>query len=176
MSGRIEPDKLACFQNPLLGPDAWTEVEKKRPTGEGIKAALICRFSCQVRDRCPFGERGTEIIANGGGWFTNGGKFIKPPANMLESNQAAAYIGIPSSYLVRVIRETGIKRFKGPSHLTYLLLEDVERLADTHGPRHGTVLCYNLHLLRGQVPCKECTTAKEGVEVSGARVLRRGVR
>lgn len=173
----ISHHRPACYQNPLLGPDAWAMVEKRRPVKDGAKASLICRFSCQLRNACPFGEdKGAEIIANGGGWFTTEGKFIKPPEDMLETNQAAAYVGVTHEQFLAILRGWGTPRTRGPGYVTFVPLKEVQRIAETHGPGHGTVLCYNQHLLRGEVPCYRCTAAKEVVEATGARVLRRGVR
>lgn len=101
---RHHSSRTACYENPILGPDAWADVENKRPVRDGAKASLICRFACAVRHECPFGERGTEIIANGGGWFGADGKFIKPPDDMLEVNQAAAYVGLQLDYFQSLIR------------------------------------------------------------------------
>lgn len=168
MRYREDDSNYACADHETLSPDAWTQVHHKRPIGEGAKAAIVCQFAC--RAKCPFGDQGNEIIANGG-WFTANGTFIKPPDNMLESHQAAAYLGLDTDYLKVVIRNLGIKTVRGPSLTTYIPLSDVLRIAERHGPRHGTLARYNLHVIRGEVPCVYCTGAKSSKEMQSAGVL-----
>lgn len=169
--------QVACVNNPVLGMDAWSEVDKYYPAGDGAKASIACRFACPLKNDCPFGEQGTGIVANGGGWFTHRGVFIKPPNEFMEMNQAAAYIGITTTYLEVLVRALGIQRTKSPlsTFVTYIRFEDVEMLAENHGPRHGSGARYDLHLLRGEVPCKKCRAVRH-VEVKDAGVLRRRVR
>lgn len=166
----------ACFQHPMLGRDAWHQVHARHPINDGAKASLVCQFACTIRDQCPFmvwGE-GSETIA-GGGWFTARGQFVKPPDGMLEMHQAAAYVGVKFEYFYMIVREAGIKPTRGPSSLYYMHMTDVEFLAANHGPKHGSGPRYDLHLLRGEVPCTQCRVARR-MEVQDASVLRRGVR
>lgn len=169
--------QVGCVNNPVLGMDAWSEVDKYYPAGEGAKASIVCRFACPLSNACPFGEEGTSIIANGGGWFTNRGVFIKPSDDLMEVHQAAAYIGITPIYFEVLARALGLQRIKSPlsSFVNLVRFEDVEMLAESHGPRHGSGARYDLHLLRGEVPCKKCRAARR-VEVKNAGVLRRRVR
>lgn len=175
MTQYLDSSEMACHQNPVLGPDAWNHVRNNHPVGDGARAALVCRFACRIRDRCPFGEEnGVEAIA-GKGWFGTSGRFIKPPDDLLEVTQAAAYIGLQLSYLNVLIKKQGIERrsIKGTGLTTFIRLTDVYRLADTHGPRHGTAERHTLHLLRGEVPCLWCKLTQKA-ETSHASVLRRG--
>ena len=166
--------QIGCVNNPVLGMDAWSQVDKFYPAGDGAKAAIVCRFACPLKNACPFGDEGAAVVANGGGWFTYKGVFIKPPDELMEVNQAAAYIGVTVKYLESVVQLLGLRKFRSPLSTLVMLLrfEDVETLAETHGPRHGSGARYDLHLLRGEVPCKQCRAKR--LEVSeDAGVLRR---
>lgn len=154
----------ACVNHPILSPDAWSEISNGRPTDDGIKAWLVCRFACPVRNRCPFDE-GSEIIAKGG-WFDSRGRFIRPPDDRMELRQAVVYLGISEQYLRKLIKLKGIEIVSGPSsvQIAYLRISDVEELALSLGPRHGTLTRYELHLLRGEEPCNICYTAHSLIE------------
>lgn len=153
----------ACVNHPLLSADAWSEISNGRPSEDGIKAWLVCRFACPVRDKCPFDE-GQEVIAKGG-WFDSRGNFIKPPDDRMELRQAVAYLGISEQYLRKLIKINDIKTVTGPSsvQIAYLRVDDVKELALTLGPRHGTLTRFELHLLRGEQPCNLCS-AVSGID------------
>lgn len=159
----------ACVNHPILTPDAWSEISNGRPSNNGIKAWLVCRFACPVRESCPFDD-GQEIIAKGG-WFDSRGRFVKPPDDRMELRQAVVYLGISEQYLRKLIKLHGIKTVSGPSavHISYLRIEDVEDLALSLGPRHGTAARYELHLLRGEQPCNLCYAAETSPVAEGYR-------
>lgn len=154
----------ACVNHPILSPDAWSEISNGRPSEDGIKAWLVCRFACPVRDKCPFDE-GSEIIAKGG-WFDSRGRFIRPPDDRMELRQAVVYLGISEQYLRKLIKIHGIETVTGPSsvQIAYLRVADVEELASSLGPRHGTTARFELHLLRGEHPCNLCYMAYSLIE------------
>lgn len=165
-----ETATAACVRHPFLGPDAWASVRNKRPIGDGAKAALICQFSCPIRDQCPFnGVEGAEIIISNG-WYISNGSFITPPEGTLEIHQAAAFLGLRPEYfkgLVRTLRITGIK---GPASLIFYYMEDLWKIAEHHGPGHGTAARYEVHILRGEEPCAVCVRARN-LEAEGASLL-----
>lgn len=160
----------ACVRHPFLGPDAWSSVRIKRPVGDGAKAALVCQFACPIRDRCPFiGVEGNEIIVSRG-WYISNGSFITPPEGTLEIHQAAAFLGLRPEYLQELVRALRIQGIKGPAYLIFYQMDDLWKIAEHHGPKHGTAARYEVHLLRGEEPCARCVQARN-LEAESAGLL-----
>lgn len=150
-----ERKSAACYQHPTLGAEAWCQISNGRPVQDGLKASLVCRFACPIRNQCPFDD-GFDIIARGG-WFDAKGSYFEPPEELIDLQHAAAYVGIYQEYLRGLIKARELQTVRGPSNLTYLRIEDVKQLAMTHGPRHGSLARRELHLLRGEPLCDTCT-------------------
>lgn len=166
----ITSETVACYDHPFLSMDAWGDVEYKRLRGEGPQASLVCRFACALANACPFKD-GRDIIANGGGWYGADGTFIKPPDDMLERKQAAAFLGVKEGTFNSIARMHGVLAIRGPAHNYYVPLDAVFKLAERYGPKHGTVSRYQLHLLRGEVPCRSCAHARNMEVKQGASLL-----
>lgn len=152
--------QAACSLHPTLSPEAWSEISNGKPMNDGVKALLVCKFACPVRNSCPFDE-GEEMIAKGG-WFDARRRFFYPPDDRLELRYAAAYIGISYAQLRSIVKIRGIKLVSGPGISKYIMMTDVRRLASTHGPRHGTFMRYELHLLQGEEACDMCMQSVKG--------------
>lgn len=146
--------KAACSRHPFLGPDAWFMIEAGRPRGDGIRASVVCRFACPIRDACPV-QAADGVIARGG-WYTNGGVFVDAPEGHVDLNQAAAYIGLEPNTVRLILRKMNIS-YLFLRNRSYVSVEAMQLLARRHGPAHGTIKMYELHLLRGETPCKHCT-------------------
>ncbi len=149
----------ACYNHPVLPPDAWTQVEKSYPRGDGAKALLVCRMACPVRAECKeIVPRGVDTIS-GGGWTDRRGQYREPKDDLFDANMTAAFLGvtvervqkISKRRLPTVIRERGRSWF----HET-----DVWTLAETLSPVHGTESALELHHIRGERPCQRCHALK----------------
>jgi hypothetical protein len=149
----------ACFDHPILPPDAWTQVEKSYPRDDGAKALLVCRMACPVRAECKeLVPRGVDTIS-GGGWTDRKGQYREPKEDLLDANMTAAFLGITvdrvqkisKRRLPTVVRERGRSWF----HET-----DVWALAEKLSPAHGTNSALELHQIRGERPCQSCHALK----------------
>jgi len=149
----------ACFDHPVLPSDAWTQVEKGYPRGDGAKALLVCRLACPVRAECKeLVPRGVDSIS-GGGWTDRNGNYREPKEDLFDANMAAAFLGVTVDRVQRtsrrrlptVVRERGRSWF----HET-----DVWALAEKISPPHGTVRAVELHHIRGERPCQRCHALK----------------
>lgn len=149
----------ACQNHPVLPLDAWTQVEKGYPRGDGAKAILVCRLACPVRAQCKeLVPRGADSIS-GGGWTDRRGEYREPKDDLLDANMAAAFLGVTVERVQRLSKRRlpAVVRERGRSwyHET-----DVWTLAETLGPIHGTKSAYELHLIRGERPCQRCHALK----------------
>jgi hypothetical protein len=159
----------ACLNPPAgLSIDAWHGIDKGHVNAEGAKAVLVCRQVCPVRDLCRDTiTEGAEVVI-GGGWYDAKGRFHEPKDDLMDAYMAAAYLGVSPSYLrtlashkkiVPVVREGG----RGWFHVV-----DVWALSETVGPRHGSMKAHQLHLLRGEVPCRKCVKTKQLLELKAS--------
>lgn len=166
-------DKAACYQNPILHPDAWFMVRNNHPHDDGVYAALVCRFVCPLVNACPFVGDGYEIIARGG-WFNSSGVFKENPPGLIDMQLAAAYIGVTVEYLRLLLVSLDTLKVHKHGARNYIEVEDMFRLAKDYGPRHGTKKMHRLHLIRGETPCNICLNPpKLGVPAADVTVQRR---
>lgn len=157
----------SCRNHPVLGPDAWFQVDKGFPRNEGAGALLVCRRVCPVRLECrAWVTRDVNAIA-GGGWFDGRGRFHEPKSDLYDANMAAAFLGVSLERVQRLDRKRlpAAYRERGRSwfHET-----DVQALAGKLSPRHGTEEAFKLHYIRGERPCQRCHALKTGqTEITG---------
>lgn len=149
----------ACRDHPTLSPDAWTQVEKGYPRGDGAKAMLVCRLACPVRAQCKeLVPRGVDTIS-GGGWTDRKGRYREPKEDLFDANMAAAFLGITVEQVQKISKRRlpTVVRERGRSwyHET-----DVWALADKVSPAHGTKSALELHQIRGERPCQSCHALK----------------
>lgn len=147
----------ACNGHPVLSPDAWTQVEKGYPRGDGARALLVCRLACPVRMECKeLVPRGVDTIS-GGGWTDRKSRYREPKEDLFDANMAAAFLGVTVDRVQKLgkRRLPTVVREKGRSwyHET-----DVWALAETVSPCHGTESARELHLIRGERLCQRCHT------------------
>lgn len=150
----------ACHDHSFLPPDAWTQVEKSYPRGDGARALLVCRMACPVRAECKeLVPKGVDAIS-GGGWTDRKGNYREPKEDLFDVNMAAAYLGVTVEQVQRISKRRlpTVVRERGRSwyHET-----DVWALAETLSPPHGTKNAYELHLIRGERPCQRCHALKK---------------
>jgi len=149
--------RAACHQHPLLGPDAWTEVADGRPIGDGIKALMVCRYTCPVRKECGKGVTSAQDTVAGGGWWNLRGQFLNPgDGQYLDANQAATYLGVsvPRWNRHALIHKVPVVHREGGRK--YFHIDSVRRMVRILGASHGTREAYQLHQLRGEDPCALC--------------------
>jgi hypothetical protein len=150
----------ACYNHPVLPPDAWSQVEKSYPRGDGARALLVCRMACPVRAECKeLVPRGVDSIS-GGGWTDRKGRYREPKEDLLDANMAAAFLGITVEQVQKISRRrlptVVTERGRSWFHET-----DVSALADVLviagiAPAHGTKNALELHQIRGERPCQSC--------------------
>lgn len=150
--------EFACFAHPQLGPDAWHQVDSGKPVDLGAQAALVCRFSCRARARCPV-TRGDETIC-GQGWFDRT-KHLRPfHDNEIEEHQAAAYLGMSVPAFLALARYRKMRVIRKEKHLRFYDLERVKLAAQVAGPSCGSVGKLALHEIRGDGPCLRCQSSQ----------------
>ena len=152
-------ERAACFNHPVLRPDAWGKFTGQAPSGEGAEAWVVCAFACPVRKECAANFQGADIVA-GGGWFTKEGKFIEPETGFMDLNRAAAYLGV-TVVQMRLWAKTRLATFKIGKR-THFLTNDIVTLGANPrvGPPHGTEAASRVHLIRGEGLCATCLRAK----------------
>lgn len=67
----------ACRDHPVLGPDAWFDMDRGNPQAEGVEAIAVCMTECAVMMECReamFAIGARDQVA-GGGWFDPKGHF-----------------------------------------------------------------------------------------------------
>jgi len=154
-------DRAACRDHPVLSPDAWFEVINAAPKGQGAEAMMVCRYVCPVMNECRANYQGIEAIA-GGGWFDAKGQFYEPDEDLLDANQAAAYLGVRVDR-VRRIMGGALPIAAHKRGRAWFRLEDVHSISKRYGPPHGSMLAYRLHELKGEQPCPMCQTIDASV-------------
>jgi hypothetical protein len=120
---------------------------------------MVCQRSCPVKQTCRERYWGVETIA-GGGWFNNKGQFQEPVDDLLDVNQAAAYLDIGVERVRRMMgrRLPVADRRSGKAWFRF---EDVVRISKIYDPPHGSSQRHKLHELRGEPVCSTCREAME---------------
>lgn len=158
-------DRASCRGHPVLGPDAWFEVEKGFPRNDGAAALLVCRRVCPVRLDCKASINNEVNAIAGGGWFDSRGRFREPKSDLYDANMAAAFLGVTLERVQRLgnKRLPVAHRERGRSwyHET-----DVWALAEKLSPVHGKQEALKLHYIRGERPCQRCHALKTSLTSS----------
>lgn len=156
--------KYACVDHPQLSPDAWHHLDSSKPVDAGARAALVCRFSCPVRDRCPVPPSSETIC--GDGWWDRQGNLMPFMDGLIEANQAAAYLGLTIRAFLYLAQYSGVTYVTKIRHMRFFDLEQIRALAPKNGPQCGSAAKLALHEMRGDPPCTRCV----GILSEGATV------
>lgn len=152
--------RAACRNDPDVPQDSWFSVSFGNTRGAGAEAVLVCRLKCSVMLECRERYEGAEVIW-GGGWRAAKGAFRGADTELLDIYLAGAYLGMSPTHVQR-LGDRGVLKSVTPSgKKSWFRLEDVKKLAETHGVRHATVKAQRLHRIRGEEYCTPCQQLDE---------------